>query len=96
MVEEWTTQQLDKRNKKYLKVQVDHAENAAACFDQYCKKAEYTVMPNNMIHIFGYLDQSDYVNSVLTEHGVRVFSMQQEGDNLEEYFLNLVGGVQNA
>jgi ABC-2 type transport system ATP-binding protein len=96
MVEEWTTEQLDKRSKKYLKVQVDNAENAAAYLDQYCKKAEYTVMPDNVLHIFGYLDQSDYVNTALTEHGVRVFSIQQQGDNLEEYFLNLVGGVQNA
>lgn len=95
ILEEVTREELEKRSKKYLKVKVDNAEQAVIILENQCAGAEYAVMPDNVIHIMGYLEQSDYVNKILTQNGVRVFSIQQEGENLEEYFLNLIGGGHN-
>jgi ABC-2 type transport system ATP-binding protein len=95
ILEERTKEELEKLSTKYLKLQVDKAENAAVIIEKYCKQTNYIVMPDNVLHIYGYLDKSDYVNAILIENGVRVFFIEQKGDSLEEYFLKLIGGGHN-
>lgn len=95
ILEEITKEELQKRSNKYLKITVDDVEKATVILEKYCADAEYEVMPDNIIRLFGYLEKSDYVNQVLTENKIRIFAIQQQGENLEEYFLNLVGGGHN-
>lgn len=93
--EELTREELERKSRKYISVRVDDAQKAAFVIEKNFDGTQYSVMPGETIHVEGLLEQSDVLNRVLTENGVKVFSIQQQGENLEEYFLNLVGGGQN-
>ena len=95
ILEELSKEELQRRCSKYLKISVDDVEKTSVILEKHCGDATYTVLANNTIQLSGYLDKSDFVNKILTENGIRVFTIQQQGENLEEYFLNLVGGAKN-
>ena len=46
--------------------------------------------------MFSNLESVGEVNSILSKSGVIVESISVKGENLEEYFMNTVGGVLNA
>ncbi|BCN30218.1 ABC transporter ATP-binding protein [Anaeromicropila herbilytica] len=96
IIEELTKEELEKKSSKYLMVKVDNVENASVILERNCKDVDYTILPDNNIRINGYLEESDRINKILADHGVRVFSIYQKGENLEEYFLKLIGGGLHA
>ena len=57
---------------------------------------DYEVLENNNIKVFSNLDNVGEVNSMLSKSGVIVESISVKGENLEEYFMNKIGGVLNA
>ena len=53
-------------------------------------------MEDKKIKVFSNLDNVGEVNSILSKSGVIIQSISIKGENLEEYFMNKVGGVLNA
>lgn len=48
--------------------------------------------PGNQLRVYAFLDAPQTVNRTLLEQGVGLISTQQKDSNLEDYFLNLIGG----
>ena len=53
-------------------------------------------LENKNIKVFSNLDNVGAVNSLLSKSGVIVESINVKGENLEEYFMNTIGGGLNA
>jgi len=58
--------------------------------------SDYEVLEDSNIKVFSNLDNVGEVNSLLSRSGIIVESISVKGENLEEYFMNKVGGVLNA
>lgn len=56
----------------------------------------YQVVNKNTIQIYERLDESAQVNMELSKAGILVKGIGITSEELEQYFLNLTGGVQNA
>jgi len=57
---------------------------------------DYSVMEDGSIHIYKELERLGEINRELVLSGCTVNSIKVVQENLENYFLNLTGGVQNA
>ena len=57
--------------------------------------SDYEVLEDNNIKVFSNLDNVGEVNSILSKAGIIVEGISVKGENLEEYFMNTVGGVLN-
>ena len=56
---------------------------------------EYTILSNNEADVFGEISITKLVSELSAEN-CEVISMQERDENLENYYINLVGGVGNA
>jgi len=92
LLEEISVEELEDKCKHYLAIKVDNAEKATTILEENLKCKDYEVLNNNSIRVYGYLEEPEVVSKTLFNGGVMISSLERVGSNLEEYFLNLIGG----
>lgn len=83
---------LREKCRECLELTVDDAPRAARVLEQQLGTRDYEVLPGNQLRVYAFLDAPQTVNRTLLEQGVGLISTQQKDSNLEDYFLNLIGG----
>ncbi len=56
----------------------------------------YNVLPNDIINLYDYLDETEVVTEVLVKAGIKVKEIMPRGEDLEAYFSKIVGGEQSV
>lgn len=96
LVEEISSEELSEKCKQYIELEVDDAPNTTTLLEKELDISDYEVLENNKIKIFSHLDSVAKINSVISRKGVLVERIGLKGENLEEYFMNKIGGANNA
>lgn len=96
LIEEITAKQLSKKCRQYIDLKVDNTARAVILLERELGISDYEVLEESNIKVFSNLDNVGEVNSLLSRSGIIVESISVKGENLEEYFMNKVGGVLNA
>lgn len=96
LVEEITVAELNEKCKQYIELIVDDASRSTALLEKELSITDYEVLENNRIKIFSNLDSVGLINSTLSKKGILIEKIGLKGENLEEYFMNKVGGANNA
>lgn len=96
LVEEISAEELEERCKHCLSIKVDNVEKASIILEKELNCKDYEILNDGLIKVYKYLDEPYLVNSKLVKNDIKVYSLERTGSNLEEYFLELVGGNQNA
>jgi ABC-2 type transport system ATP-binding protein len=92
LLEQITQQELNERCKKHLFLRVGDTARAAAALETKLFTTNYEVLPNNVIRLYDYLDSGGKVAGTLFEDGVVIEEITAKGDNLENYYIRLIGG----
>lgn len=96
LIEEISSEALEDKCKNYISVKVDNMEKACVVLEGL-NCSSYDVLNNGVIRVYDFLDEPYIINQELVKNGIRVYSLQTMGTNLEEYFINLIrGGDINA
>ena len=96
LIEEITAKQLSKKCRQYIDLKVDNTARAVILLERELGISDYEVLEDSNIKVFSNLDNVGEINSLLSRSGIIVESISVKGENLEEYFMNKVGGVLNA
>ena len=96
LIEEITAKQLSKKCRQYIDLKVDNTARAVILLERELGISNYEVLEDSNIKVFSNLDNVGEINSLLSRSGIIVESISVKGENLEEYFMNKVGGVLNA
>ena len=96
LIEEITAKQLSEKCRQYIDLKVDDTARAVILLERELGISDYEVLEDSNINVFSNLDNVGEVNSLLSRSGIIVESISVKGENLEEYFMNKVGGVLNA
>ena len=96
LIEEITAKQLSEKCRQYIDLKVDDTARAVILLERELGISDYEVLEDSNIKVFSNLDNGGEVNSLLSRSGIIVESISVKGENLEEYFMNKVGGVLNA
>lgn len=95
LIEEITAKQLSEKCRQYIDLKVDDTARAVILLERELGISDYEVLEDSNIKVFSNLDNVGEVNSLLSRSGIIVESISVKGENLEEYFMNKVGGVLN-
>ena len=96
LIEEITAKQLSEKCRQYIDLKVDDTARAVILLERELGISDYEVLEDSNIKVFSNLDNVGEVNSLLSRSGIIVESISVKSENLEEYFMNKVGGVLNA
>lgn len=89
---------LRERCRECLELLVDSTEKAAVSIERELGCTNYEILPGGKMRLYEYLDAPAKVTHVLASNGVEISGVNNQGSNLEEYFLSLIGeeGGQDA
>lgn len=96
LIEEITAEKLAEKCRQYIDLKVDDTSRAVTLLERELGISDYEVLEDKKIKVFSNLENVGEVNSILSKSGVIVQSISIKGENLEEYFMNKIGGVLNA
>ncbi len=95
MLEQINLSELDAKCKKHIQIRVDDCPRAVSIIESVLKTSEYQVYPGNLIKLYDFLDKSGWVTRELVSGGVSVEEITTRGDDLEGYYMRLIGGNGN-
>jgi len=97
LIKELTEEELREQCQRCLSVKVDDTAKAVAVLETALNTTNFKVVSDNEIRVYEYdPNNTAEVTFQLNANGVRVSSLSEVGDNLEDYFVNLIGGGNNA
>lgn len=96
IIEEISADELNEKCRNHLLIKVDDCKKATVILEKVLDNNSYEVLPDRFIKIYNKLDEPQLINRVLVENGVEVYSLERVGVNLEDYFVDLIGGEYNA
>ncbi len=95
LVKQISTEELSKECNRYVELKVDKVEAMTALLETKLGCTSYQVTPDQTIRIFEYLDQTSVISQLAVNHGIGLNSITTKEINLENYFIQLVGGESN-
>lgn len=95
LLEELTAKELDEKCKQHLQIKVDNTTRGATILEEKLATTNFEVMPDGTIRLYSYLDDVRNVSKSLTDNGLIIEHLSQNGDSLESYFSRIVGGADN-
>lgn len=96
MVEQLSMDELQDRCRECLELTVDDAAKTAAILEEKLGCRNYEILPQNRVRVYAYLDAPQKVSHTLIESGIELSAINVRRANLEDYFISLVGGEDNA
>lgn len=93
MVKEISASELEAACRKCMHLVVSNVKTLSKVLDEI--GMDYTILSDTEADVFGEISITKLVSKLSAEN-CEVLSMQEHDENLENYYINLVGGVSNA
>ena len=91
-----TLEELDEKCRHHILIGTDQPDRLAEVLESSLKTTNYRVMPDKMIRLYDFLDEKEKVARVIFENGIMVTEYTIQGETLENYFISVIGGGENA
>lgn len=92
LIKQLSEERLSVECSKYLEVKVDNAERMAALLETKLNCHAYKVTSDYSLCIYEYLNQPEVISQLAVQNGIGLSSINMKEINLENYFMQLVGG----
>ncbi|MEW8956379.1 ATP-binding cassette domain-containing protein [Clostridium sp.] len=96
LIEQISAKELDDKCRRALAIRVDDAAKAAVILERELGCSEYEVINNNEIRLYELIDTPEKVSKAIINNNIMLYSISSSGVNLENYFIDLIGGGHNA
>ncbi|GBF73947.1 bacitracin ABC transporter ATP-binding protein [Paenibacillus sp. 598K] len=96
LVEQLTAEELDQKCRQYIYIQVDDARKAVTVLQNEWGHLNYEVMPDGAIKWYGHYEEPNRLSSSLFAAGLKIDKFMPMGEDLESYFMKIVGGGSHA
>ena len=91
LIENLSREELLVKCRNHIALRTDDINRTAAILEEKLSIADYKVMHGEEIHIFEQLDNLLHISKTLTDSGLIITKLNEEGQNLEDYYLEKVG-----
>lgn len=96
LVEEFLAEELNERCRRCLKLVVNDVNLAANLLEEKLNITGYEVLDHGTLRVFEQLEHTEWTNRELVLGGVDVRECYLAGQDLEGYFMDLLGGRENV
>lgn len=95
LIKELSKEELSRESRQFVKIESSQVEQVLTVLDRLGYH-DYHVQSKRVIQLFEGVDQIPQLTKALVEAGISVEGIHAQGQNLEDYFLQLTGGVARA
>ena len=92
LVESITSEELEIKCENHITLKTDDINRTATILEGKLGISKYKVFRDEEVHIFEKLDDISAVSRAITDSGLTILKLVEEGASLEEYYLSKVGG----
>jgi len=92
LLEEVSIEDINRRNRRYIEFQVSNENKASVILEQQFNIFDYEVHEKGYIRVYSHLGQQGTLNKVFVQNEIEVSKIAINEDNLEDYFIKLIGG----
>ena len=92
IVEQMTLEELNDKCRKYIHIETDEALKATETIRGKLETENYKIVSENTIKLYDCIDDVENVAKILFDGGILVTRFTIVGENLEEYYIDLLGG----
>lgn len=92
LVENLSREELLVKCRGHIALRTDDINKTAAVLEDKLSIADYKVIHGEKIHIFEKLGEIHHISKTLADSGLVITRLNEEGQNLEDYYLEKVGG----
>ncbi len=91
-----TAAQLNEECRRHIKLKTDDIKRTTTILEEKLKIINYSVYPDNFIRVYEKLEEIYSISKTLFSNGIVVEELSIQGEDLETYFENLIGGNKNV
>lgn len=95
LIEEITREELSEKCCEYIEIKTPTPQNAVVILEKM-GFSNYKNIDSNTIQIYERIDESASINMELAKNNIMVEGITVMNQNIEDYFLNITGGDNNA
>ena len=96
IIEEVSAEEIHQRCRKSIAFTVDDGAKAAAVLEQSLSIQDYEVLNGNQLRVYQSIDTPHLITRALVNADIAVMSVVPQESNLENYYVELVGGGKDA
>ena len=96
LLQEITAEELKKKCSTYIDLHVTDSKQMCVVLEKDLGLTDYQVHPDGHIHIFHALERGEEIARTAVTKGIGLKSLSSHALNLENYYMNLMGGDTNA
>lgn len=96
LVEQFSKEELESRCKRSIRLKVDFVERATRVLEEKLNTKNYDILPENTIRLFDYVEDAGLVNTTLAQENITISELVVQDQDLEGYFMELMGGEGHA
>lgn len=91
LIENLSREELLVKCRGHISLMTDDTNKTAAVLEDKLAIRDYRILHGNEIHIFEKLTEVRHISKTLTDSGLIITRLAEEGQNLEDYYLEKVG-----
>lgn len=91
LIEAVRAEELLAKSRHYIAVRTDNLDKTVEVLKEKLAISQYKVIHDEELHLFEYLEDIGKVSKTITDNGLIITKLVQEGENLEQYYLSKVG-----
>lgn len=95
LIEELSYKELQKRNRKYIKIRINDDKKAVSLIKSKLNIKEFEIIEKNIIKVYEKLNESSNLARILIENKIELYEMAFSRDNLEDHFIKVTEGDDN-
>lgn len=96
LIERISTKELKDKCKRTLSIKVNDANKAAEVLKNKLSCTNFEIVDGNEIRTDEFMNTPEILVRTLVLNDIDIFNVNQSGLNLEQYFIELVGGIHNV
>ncbi|MCR8747003.1 ATP-binding cassette domain-containing protein [Romboutsia lituseburensis] len=96
LVEELSAKELEKKCQSFLEVKATDANKLSALLEQKLGYKELKVLADNIIQVFDINRSPEEISELTISNKIGLLALDEKSINLENYYMSLIGVVENA
>lgn len=92
LLKQITATELSEECKRHIKLKTDDTKKTVTVLEEQLKIKNFSIYPDNFIRVYEKLEETYTISKTLSSNGIVVEEISVQGEELETYFENLIGG----
>lgn len=92
LLKQITATELSEECKRHIKLKTDDTKKTVTVLEEQLKIKNFSIYPDNFIRVYEKLEETHTISKTLSSNGIVVEEISVQGEELETYFENLIGG----